>query len=117
MSAASTRIRITGNLQTASGGSLSFNPPTIYSSNPVGGSTPVALSTTPQEITFEAGTQVFSIGMPEGNQVAVTLRWKSGDTGNVIHKTIGVPLCGLDPSNLSFYLVAASAVTVQIWSA
>jgi hypothetical protein len=118
MASSQSTLTIYGTLYAPSGGTINYAP--IAPSNPnnvAQGGTPLNLTTTPQLVTLPANTLWFGIEPPPNNDIPISHKWSVGDTGSVINMTYGIPCCGVDPSHLTFYIWAASDVTVTLWSA
>ena len=117
MSAVSTTLTVSGTLQTQNGGSLSYAPPALTNAFSVGQSYELALTSTPVQVTLPANTQFFAVIPPLSNTTGIQHKWNSGDTVTAINAAVGIPCLGVDPSHLTFYLSATSALVVTIWSA
>jgi hypothetical protein len=117
MSALATQINISGVLQAVSGGSLNYAPPQISNTTPVGQEQIIALTTEWTEITLPPGSTWFAVQPPPNNTTAISHKWLSADTGSLINSQTGIQGIGVDPSQLSFRLMAAGNIGVTVWSA
>jgi hypothetical protein len=108
-------LTVNGLLLDPDSDSIGYQPPVITNASLVAQSYAVALTAnTPATIQLPTNTVFFGIRMPANNNVLVTLKSVSGDTGFALHKTFGLPVIAIDPSQTSFVLLAATNVTVQL---
>ena len=110
-------LTVAGAVNAIAGGPLSYAPPQLVNNTNCGQAAEYALTSTPILITLPPGSQWFGVTPPNGNTVALSHKWVVGDTGGKMHMAYGIPCLAVDAANLTFYLWAASAVTVMVWSA
>jgi hypothetical protein len=107
---ANATLTLSGSVGGLPTGSKSITVPQIVSNSAVGQITDLSLSTGNNVISVPGGATAAIILLPVGNTQMVTLKGAGGDTGIALRGTTWSVL-SLDPTQTSFILNAAGAVT------